>query len=236
MEWQKASARTVTSTTPASGPVGDTYAGQVEQRPDRRPAGTTTAERTEVPQPEQPGGGGVQPVQVEVGSQPGDHPAVQRVHRGGRLGQPVDVAAPDRGEAGVEAGWSRGQPPDHQVIGQHPVQPPHHGRSVDLGAPVEVEVGHLPPGVHPGVGPAGTDQAGRRVDAQYPAQPGRQLTLDRTLVRLGRPAREGRDRRSRDLTPALPTWAGLRGSASRWTGRALRRHDGRSGRRRAGPP
>ena len=192
----------------------DAYAGQVEQRPDRRPARTTTAERTEVPQPEQPGRGGVQPVQVEVGSQPGDHPAVQRVHGGGRLGQPVDVAAPDRGEAGVEAGRSRGQPPDRPGHRAAPGSAAAPRRRRRPSAPRSRSTwATCPRACTPAsVRPAQT-RPGGAVDAQDPAQPGLQLTLDRALVRLGRPSPRRPFRRSRGqaASAALPGSAGTDG-------------------------
>ena len=124
IEWQKASARTVTSTTPGQRARRDPLGAEVEQRTDGRRALAPPAERGEVVQPEQVGHHRGQPVEVERAGDVLHEAAQQRVADRPVVGEAVDVAPPDRREAGVEA--RRGLPHrgDDEVRREHPAQPP----------------------------------------------------------------------------------------------------------------
>jgi hypothetical protein len=115
----------------------------------------------------------------------------QRVGRGGLIADPVGVPPPQRREAGVEA---LGGGPDRvhpDVRRQRPRQPPQRGRPMLFpDRRGQVRMGHLPAGVHPGVGSPGHGQPNRLRPPQHvPEDPG-QLSLHGPLPGLGRPPGE----------------------------------------------
>jgi hypothetical protein len=115
----------------------------------------------------------------------------QRVGDGRVIADPVGVAPPQGREAGVEplrGGPDRAHP---DVRRERPRQPPQGGRAVFFpDRRRQVGVGHLPAGVHPGVGPPGDGQPHRLGEAQHVPEDAGQLSLHRPLPGLRRPPGE----------------------------------------------
>ena len=111
---------------------------------------------------------------------------------------PVGVAAPERGEAGVEAGRGGGHPAYPDVGVEEPVQPAPQrlvrrlrrapGRGV-VALAGHVEVHHLAARVHAGVGAPGADHP-HLGQPQRRRQGGLELGLDRAQPGLRRPSAE----------------------------------------------
>ena len=116
--------------------------------------------------------------------------AGQRVDGAGVVGDPVDVAAPHGGVAGVEACGRLGRAAYPQVGGEDAVDPPDQ-RVRTVGQLVEIEVHDLPAGMDAGVGAPGTGQPDGR-QPQHGRQRRGQLALDGPEPRLRRPAVEVR--------------------------------------------
>jgi hypothetical protein len=163
------------------------------QRADGRGPFPPTAEGGEVMLAEQQRRGLVHGRQVERARVPERVVPAQRVRVGRVIADPVGVPAPERGEAGVEARRRGGDRAHPDVRRQRPGQPPQHRRAVFFpGRRGQVGVGHLPAGVHPGVGPPGDGQSNRLGQPQHvPEDPG-QLPLHGPLPGLRRPPGEVR--------------------------------------------
>jgi hypothetical protein len=161
------------------------------QRADGRGALPAAAEGGEVMLAEQQRRGLVHGRQVERPRVPERVLPAQRVGGGRTIADPVGVPPPQGREAGVEA---LGGGPDRvhpDVRRQRPRQPAERGRPV-LGPDRrgQVRVGHLPAGVHPGVGPSGHGEPNRLRQPQHvPEDPG-QLSLHGPLSWLRRPPGE----------------------------------------------
>ena len=172
-------------------PVGVALPVEAAQRANRRRALPTAAEGGEVMLAQEQRGGLVHGRQVERAGVPERVVPAQRIGVGRVIADPVGVAPPQRREAGVEAlggGPDRAHP---DVRRERPRQPPQGGRAVFFpDRRRQVGVGHLPAGVHPGVGPPGDGQPHRLRQAQHvPEDPG-QLSLHGSLPGLRRPPGE----------------------------------------------
>src|SRR5215212_725465 len=78
---------------------------QLEQGTDGARSFQTTAEGPEVLQAKQPRRFIIEPSKINFNRQLGDLIAVQRIRRHTSIAQPVNVAAPNRPEAGVKSSW-----------------------------------------------------------------------------------------------------------------------------------
>ena len=174
-------------------PVGVALPVEATQRADRRRPLPAAAEGREVTLAEQQRCGLVHGRQVERAGVPERVVPAQRIGMGRVVADPVGVAAPERGEAGVEPLRGGRDPMHPDVRRQRPCQPPQCGRAVLLpDRRRQVGVGHLPASVHPGVGPPGDGQPHRLGQAQHvPEDPG-QLSLHGPLPGLRRPPGEVR--------------------------------------------
>ena len=163
-------------------------AGPVEalQRPHRRRALAALAERGEVVLAEQRGGRSRHGVEVQRMRPRQRVAGTQRVGAPGRGGDPVAVVAPQGREPRVELrrhGRDRGDP---DVGGQHPGEPAHQPRGVEVVG--QVRRRDLPGGVHAGVGAAGHREHDR--PPQHGGQRTDQDARDRAPAGLDGPAGE----------------------------------------------
>ena len=170
-------------------PADGTFGDHVQQRPDRRAAGSSPTERREVAQPQQVARGGVDHGQVERAIKREDLRAQQRIGPGVLIGDSVAVTPPDRAESCVEIRRRRSGGGDREIAGQGPAQPVQESVPVDGNERVrQVDVHHLPSRVHTGVGTAGADQPNRCAEPQHPLQPELQFSLDGAKTGLYGPA------------------------------------------------
>jgi hypothetical protein len=171
--------------------VGVALPVEAAQRADRRRPLPAAAEGREVTLAEQQRRGLVHGREVERAGVPERVVPAQRVGGGRVIADPVGVPPPQGGEAGVEPLGCRPDRVHPDIRRQRPRQPPQRGGAVLFpGLRGQVRVGHLPTGVHPGVGPPGDGQPHRLRQAQHvPDDPG-QLSLHGPLPGLGRPPGE----------------------------------------------
>ena len=184
---------------------------QAAQGADGRGAGARPAVGQEVVLSQQRRGRCRHGVDVEAPGLPQDLPAAGGIARRTGVGDPVDVAAADGGEPGVEGGGHHAGAGDRDVRGaarragqaaglarQDPGQAGEQGgpggpvgapRQPRPGLPAHVQVRHLGGGVHASVGAARHRQPDGR--AQDRAQGVGQDALDGAQARLRGPAAEG---------------------------------------------
>ena len=188
IEWQNASACTVHT-------ISSPRARDVEglDRPDRRRALAVAAERDEVVLADQRRGRLRPSPPASSGAPPRQNmPAQQGIHPCLGVADAVLVAAPQRREPRVERRGHLGDPGDAHVRRQHAGEAVQQRRVERLPSRrVEIGVGHLPGGVHAGVGAPGHGQRDRRLPG-YPRQRILQHALHGAPAGLDRPAGEVR--------------------------------------------
>src|SRR4029450_6431443 len=92
---------------PGHRPGCNALTSQLEQGTDGARSFPTAAEGPEVLQAKQHRRLLIEPSKIDLSRQLGDLIAVQRIRRHTSIAQPVDVAAPNRREAGVKSSWRR---------------------------------------------------------------------------------------------------------------------------------
>jgi hypothetical protein len=172
-------------------PLGVALPVKAAERANGRGPLPAAAEGREVSLAEQQRGGLVHRHEIERPGVPERVVPPQRIGGSRVIADSVGVTSPQSGEAGVEAlggGRDRVHP---DVRRQRPRQPPQRGRPVLIPhRRRQVRMGHLPAGVHPGVGPPGDGQPHRLRQPQHvPEDPG-QLPLHGPLPGLRRPPGE----------------------------------------------
>jgi hypothetical protein len=161
------------------------------QRPHRRRPLTPSAERGEIMLAEQPRRRRVHRRQVKPPGQPHRPVPLQRIGKLRIVADPVRVPPPQRGEPRIEPGRCPFGAEHPQIVGQHPAQPVQ--EPIPVLRPHRVrhqEMSHLPPRMHPRVGPPGHGQPGRLPQPQHPRQRLRERSLHGPPPRLCRPPRE----------------------------------------------
>lgn len=149
---------------------------------DRRCCLALLAVSSEVVFPDERSSGFIHPIDIEGGI-PLEHPMpFERIEDA--IADGVGVAAPDRREAGIEIIIDLGQCGDANIVGQCPIDPSD-GEFTEFG---HVNVGNLPPRVHPGVGSPRADNLNLGVHqvAEHPLK----FTLDSAQPMLASPAVE----------------------------------------------
>src|SRR6188472_2193918 len=102
----------------------DASTSQLQQGTDCARSFSATTKRPEVLQPKQCCRLRIEPGKINFSGQLGDLIPVQRIRRYAGITQPVDVAAPDRREAGVKSTRSHRNPSHHTIPAQHTVEAP----------------------------------------------------------------------------------------------------------------